>query len=112
MNLAEFLQKTFIEKNGCVCRPRIICNDGFDMSVQASYGHYCSPRINTYIYNSVEIGFPNQEEPLIFSFAEDKEDYMGTVYGWTPCDIAQKVIDKHNGINVEKTFNVENMRNV
>ncbi len=27
-------------------RPGVKCEDGFEVSIQASYGHYCSPRVN------------------------------------------------------------------
>jgi len=49
-------------------RERIVCQDGFSMSIQASRLHYCSPReslINGN-YDSVEIGFPNEYEFDIF----------------------------------------------
>lgn len=41
-------------------RPQIVCRDGVRLSVQASDGHYSSPRINGFSnYESVEVGYPS-----------------------------------------------------
>ncbi len=112
MNITDFFQKTYpINKEGLPfnyhCRPRIICNDGFSFSVQASEGHYCSPRYMIEEgYYEAEIGFPSIEEPLIFQYAENKNDgYTQTVYGWVPTSIIDEVIEKHGGIDEHQTFN-------
>ena len=44
------------------------------------------------------------DEPLIFEYAETENDWTNTVYPYVPVEIIQQVIDKHNGINVEETF--------
>ena len=59
-------------------RPRLYCNDGYSISVQASEFHYCSPRIN--------------------EFADGGFDYTDTVYGYVPIEIVEKLIEKHGGI--------------
>jgi hypothetical protein len=104
MNLAEFNLKTFNPQDEYPCKPLIICNDGFQFSVQGSKIHYCEPRKNQYWYSEMEIGFPNQEEELIKSYAENESDLTQTVYGYVPCELIQQVIDKHQGINIELTF--------
>ena len=79
-------------------RPRVICADGFEISVQASENHYCEPRVNgAEQYESVELGFPNMVEPDIIEYAE-KDCYTETVYGWVPVEVVNKVIEKHGGI--------------
>ena len=103
MTLQDFIKKTNAKKEYNV-RPQIVCNDGFAMSVQASSFHYCVPRKdNAEQYTGLEIGYPSQEEPLLFEFAKDT-DYTQTVYGCVHAEIIQAVIDKHGGINIEKTF--------
>jgi hypothetical protein len=78
---------------------RIECADGFSMSVQASSFNYCEPRIDdAKIYTEVEVGFPNDYESLIVDYAEDKENYTGTVYGYVPSDIVTLVCAKHGGV--------------
>ncbi len=106
MTIEKFIKYTFKEEYGYCYRPRIICNDGFNMSVQSSAGHYCQPRITQDWYKSLEIGFPSDEEPLINKYAEDENDWTNTVYICVPIDIIQAVITKHGGINVEETFKV------
>ena len=104
MTLSEFVKFTFQPKNGMCFRPRIVCNDCFSMSVQGSYGHYCTPRVTQDYYSEMEIGFPSEVEDLILKFAEDNSWPTGTVYPCVPVDIIQQVIDKHGGINEEQTF--------
>lgn len=108
MNLKEFVQKTHNKNEPYFTRPRIVCNDGFTMSVQGGTGIYCSPRLHQDWYDEMEIGFPSQEEPLINEFAEDNQDYTGTVYGYVSCSIIQEVIEKHGGINETETFKFVN----
>lgn len=80
-------------------RPHLICNDGFEVSVQASEYHYCSPRVNgAAIYNTVELGFPNMEDSLIMEYAENPYNPTGTVYGYVPVSIVNELIEKHGGI--------------
>jgi len=80
-------------------RKLLICKDGFEMSVQASSGHYCTPRIDDAdFYTAYEIGFPSQKESLIMKYAEEKKRPTETVYGYVPTEIVCKVIKKHGGL--------------
>ena len=59
----------------------------YKLSVQASSSHYCSPREDLqYVYEDVEIGFPNFNfsKEFIFKYAEDGEYPQDTVYGFVP----------------------------
>lgn len=105
MNLQQFIKETFDSEKEFFNRPRIYCKDGFNMSVQGSKRHYCSPRSNQDYYNSMEIGYPSQEEKSILEFAEQKERPTDTFYGWVPCELIQNIIDNHGGIDINKTFN-------
>lgn len=79
-------------------RPRLYCNDGYSISVQASAYHYCSPRLNgAQDYESVELGFPNMKDELIKEYAEGW-DYTETVYGYVPIEVVERLIEKHGGI--------------
>ena len=49
-------------------RPRIFCNDGFSLSVQASRDHYSIPRNNEGPYTHVEVGFPSESDALLTPF--------------------------------------------
>lgn len=104
MNLQEFTTTTCTSDDWKV-RPRIVCKDGFSMSVQGHPGSYSDPRRNTDTYIKMEIGFPSVIEELILPFAESPEKPTDTVYAYVDCNIIQEVIDKHGGIDEEKTFN-------
>ena len=80
-------------------RPRLYCNDGYSISVQASEFHYCSPRLNgLQDYKSVELGYPSAEDELINKYAENALNYTDTVYGYAPIEVVEKFIEKHGGI--------------
>ena len=79
---------------------RVLCIDGFSMSVQASQGNYCIPRVNNSLwYNEVEIGFPSSKEPVILQYMDGTlNDPTDAVYGYVPVDLVRHIIDKHGGI--------------
>ena len=81
-------------------RPRLLCNDGFSISVQASKFHYCSPRLDgAQDYEKVELGYPSNEDELINDYAED-DNYTRTVYGYVPIEVVERLIEKHGGIKI------------
>ena len=78
---------------------KVICKDGFTMSVQAGETQYCYPReTGAERYTEVEIGFPNRLEDLILKFAEDSERPTETVYAYVPAPVVTMVIAKHGGM--------------
>ena len=82
-------------------RNRIICADGFTMSVQASSYHYCSPRTDAALaYGAVEIGMPSQPEELLEPHMEgdDGDDPTTAIYPYTPADVVLQGIAKHGGM--------------
>lgn len=78
--------------------PRMVCRDGFTMSVQASDRHLCSPRKRVGPYDAVEVCFPSAEEPLLLPYAEDAAAYADTIYGKVPVAVVSTVIEKHGGL--------------
>ena len=72
-------------------RERIICVDGFSMSVQASTTHYCSPKADSAeSYGAVEVGHPSQLEELL--------EPHKAIYPYTPAAVVLQVIAKHGGV--------------
>ena len=107
MKINEFIQKYRIVKRlvpGMTSShtPKVICNDGFEMSVQAGQSLYSEPRDVVDSYEEAEVGFPSTEESLLTSYAEDGEALCDTVYGYVPCSIIDEVIEKHGGIDESK----------
>lgn len=80
-------------------RPRVECNDGYSVSIQASSSHYCDPRRdNLTEYTEVELGYPNMADNLIADYAEDPDDLCNTVYGYVPIEAVDELLAKHGGI--------------
>jgi len=95
--------------------PKIVCSDGFEMSVQVGFSLYSTPKKVAKRYSAVEIGFPSEHEPLIEEYAEtfykddgeDVTDYTDTVYPYVPVRIVDKVLKKHGGIDMTETLSKE-----
>ena len=82
---------------------RVVCADGFSVSIQASEGNYCSPRNDFGPWESVECGFPTAKDPVLEEYAEDPEapiegGQVQTVYGWVPSAVIEKIIASHGGL--------------
>lgn len=71
--------------------PRIVCKDGFSLSVQASPYHYCSPRSDTGPYTHVEVGEPVPE-------LEPYSDGEGDVFAQVPIELVLNLIEKNGGL--------------
>ena len=90
--------------------PQIVCADGFKMSVQVGFSLYSTPKKVAKRYSAVEIGFPSEDEPLIYKYAESYYDpdvdfkYTDTVYPYVPVKIVNKVLKKHGGIDLAETL--------
>lgn len=82
---------------------KIVCADGFTMSVQASDFHYCDPRDNCGPYTTAEVGFPSAKDPELEKFAEDPDALIEggavqTVYGYVPAEVIMEVIERRGGM--------------
>ena len=80
----------------CCAIPKIkIADTDYELSIQASENHYCSPRENLQeVYDEVEIGFPNFifSEEFINQYAEEPESPKDTVYAYVPMEeLAQEI---------------------
>ena len=107
MTIKEFLATTikshkylFSDEIIQEIRPRLFCNDGFSISVQASKFHYCRPRLDgPQDDEAVELGYPSDEDELINDYAES-DNYTKTVYGYVPIEVVERLIEKHGGIKI------------
>ena len=68
MTIEQFITETNSVKQtdrfNTTLRPRIICNDGFSMSVQASQYAYCIPKIGILSNSSRLIDQPSHRQSL------------------------------------------------
>ena len=81
-----------------VRRPRVICADGFTVSVQAGRGMYSTPREDADRYDAVELGYPSEADEQLMPYAETPERPTDTVYGYVPVELVDSVMEKHGGI--------------
>lgn len=78
---------------------RVVCKDGFAMSVQASRYSYCVPRITDAAhYSHVEVGFPTERVEALMEFVEDADNPLDTVYSRVPVETINLVVDYHGGL--------------
>lgn len=121
MNRLDYITTTPVSERKLV-EDAIVCKDGTTLSVQASDGHYCSPRNNRGPWTAVEVGFPSVKPPDSWQqYAEEwtrKQDWFsfvipflgkkiaisryvdnstGTVYAWIPVQLVRDFIYIHGG---------------
>lgn len=90
--------------------PPVHAKDGFSVSLQISYGNYCSSengyRELGHTFDHVEFGFTSTHEPAMDEYAETEGDTTTTV-GRIPTAIMEQVFANHGGIDWEKTISIE-----
>lgn len=80
---------------------RVKCADGYSISIQASSGHYCTPREtirDVQGYSAFELGYPSASDDALFEYAEEPENPTDTVYPYVPREVIEQVIASHGGI--------------
>lgn len=93
MDVLSYLNLTYNENDNYQVRNKVICKDGFEISIQGGTEfHYCKPRCKINIYLNLELGFPSCEDELILQYKEDD------IYPFVPLNIVEKLISKHGGI--------------
>lgn len=103
--------------------PRIICKDGFNVSLQINHGSYCATdkgyrKLGTE-WKTLEFGFPTMNEPLMHEYSEmwdiseddvafDKRTFDVTkTVGSIPIEVMEEVCEKHGGIDWDETLSAE-----
>jgi hypothetical protein len=83
--------------------PRIVCSDGFSMSVQACEFNYCTPRQDGVPHTHMEGGFPSSP-PLDPELLQSREgmnsgdDPTETVYPYVAREVFEREFALHGGI--------------
>lgn len=96
-----YLSPESIQEKTSIIMEHIKCEDGFTMSVQASWGHYCEPRctfrsLDNMIYKSMEVWYPSEYEELLQPYKADE-----SVYWQVPIEVLDKIIDEHWGLKIK-----------
>jgi hypothetical protein len=107
MTTEERIQEMLAAKRGerGLCE-LVTCADGFSMSVQASSGHYCSPRNDEGPWRLVEVCWPSADVPELALLGKPVEPTKGMEgaakqWGWVPIDKVAQVVDAHGGLAAE-----------
>lgn len=79
---------------------RLVCKDGFSVSVQASCFHYSTPRLDHPAEGWVEyeLGFPSNNDPIIAKYEEQYEGAGSGVYPYAPAQVVIDLIAAHGGL--------------
>ncbi len=82
--------------------PRIVCADGYSISVQARSTSYCLPREDNVPHTHMEGGFPSSKplNPELLKYAElcGTNEYTETVYPYVPREVLEREFALHGGI--------------
>jgi len=81
-------------------RPRIVCADGYSLSVQAGALLYSTPRDDCGPWSHVEVGFPDAcPEPWETwrQYADEEERPTRTVYANVPLELVEALVALHGG---------------
>ena len=116
MTVKEFIKRTHINNQGYkgmkepLFRPVVFCKDGFNVSIQASEFHYCTPREFTDKYSRVEIGYPSLRVPEFSKYIDNHDNYLdnydhtNAIFPFVPVSVVEKVVKQHGGIDFERTI--------
>lgn len=90
--------------------PKIVCADGFSLSVQARPGMYCTDAEGEEVehgaegfatpFATVEVGYPSaRPEPWgeWSEYVADAARPTSTVYGFVPVETVRRLVDLHGG---------------
>jgi len=82
---------------------RVVCFDGFEVSIQASAYHYCYPKETwneSKYYERFELGMPNKRCELLMPYCENADCPTKSVYPQVPREVVQAMIEAHGGIQM------------
>jgi hypothetical protein len=76
----------------------VVCADGTEISIQAGYHFYSTPRLNVELsqYTHMEVGFPTREIECLNDYAET-DDYTHTIYAYVPVSVIEEAINSCGG---------------
>jgi hypothetical protein len=79
---------------------RLLLANGVSLSIQASYTHYCTPRmLLPYAqYTEFEVGFPSEEIEALMPYCDDTSKPTETVYGYVPLEVLDAYIASVGGV--------------
>ena len=102
--MAKFEMKAHWERGRALIQyfaiPAVHCADGFWMSVQATEGHYCEPRITSREapcpYTKWEV-LARDRDPMLEPFFGWEDDDGACFYKFVPTEVIEAIVEKHGG---------------
>lgn len=90
----------FLRRAQIKALPRLLCADGFGLSVQASDFHCCEPRSVDGPYSTVECAYPTEIEPELMPYLCEEEGICPehSAYHFVPVSIVVQIINDHGGL--------------
>lgn len=91
--------------------PRVVCADGFSISIQVNKSNYCGSE-NGYrefgrTWTLVEWGFPSEEIDGEKYNAEGLVEPTTDSVGSIEIEVIEELLDEHGGIDLYKTFEMQ-----
>ena len=84
--------------DGSLVVPPLVCADGFQISVQASSSHYCTPREAHWPWVEVECAFPTSDTPELEEYKDGGESDLESVFAYVPTCVVEALIVSHGGV--------------
>lgn len=81
---------------------RVVCVDGFSISIQAGKWSYSSPKNNVGPWDTFELGFPSDVEDILLPYIEGGLEGLTkhpkkSVYPYVPKRIVLQLLESHGG---------------
>jgi hypothetical protein len=79
---------------------RLLLANGVSLSIQASYNHYCTPRmlIPYAQYSEFEVGYPSEVIEALMPYCKDSNRPTETVYSYVPLEVLHTYIASVGGV--------------
>lgn len=93
--------------------PRLVCADGFSISIQVNHNNYCASENGTREFGidwkKVEWGFPSEQiDPVKYNaeaYAWDENcDTRTTVGAYVSVELIEELVNEHGGLDLQKTL--------
>lgn len=93
--------------------PRVVCNDGFSISIQVHHGNYCESENGTRAFGlnwkEVEWGFPSEQIDGEKYNAEESHwnkdcDTRNTIGAYVSVELLDELLNEHGGIDLQRTL--------
>lgn len=94
----DYVNEHLAKRNGKRHASPLVCKDGTHFSIQASDGHYCSPKDRVGPYTSVEVVKLGKPIPTLGAWGKPNERYQGGLWGFLSVVLVNEEIERRGGL--------------